>query len=215
MQVLSIQECTSGGHANDVGLSVIHHWYRINQREKWMEQGSCLLWCPNLTNVDKYKGEFGLQIYLLVGFLTVLQVGLKRSLNSLTTNTWVVASPKMLSILELASSPLSCISLLVLLFSPSVYFFLSFFLPLAYFFSPLIYSPLSGIQIIIISPSSMQSHFHPKSQGINTFSEDSLDTCSRRQIVLDKDFLKALLVLCDYLNFSTSSLISYCLDSQQ
>ena len=128
MQVLSIQECTSGGHANDVGLSVIHHWYRITQREKWMEQGSCLLWCPNPTNVDKYKGEFGLQIYLLVGFLTVLQVGLKRSLNSLTTNAWVVASPKTLSILELASSPLSCISLLVLLFSPSVYFFPLLFL---------------------------------------------------------------------------------------
>ena len=181
-----------------------------------MEQGSCLLWCPNPANVDQYEGEFGLQIYLLVGFLIVLQVSLKQSSNSLTTNTWVVASPKTLSILELASSPLSCISLLVLLFSILVFtFFLSFFLPLAYFFSPLIYSLLSGVQIITILPSSMQSHFHLESQGINTFSEDSLETCSRRQIVLNKDFLRALLVLGDYLNFSTTSLISYYLDSQQ
>ena len=135
-QVLSIQGCTSGEHANNVGLSVIHHWYWITQWEKWMEQGSCLLWCPNPTNVDKYEDEFGLQIHLLVGFLTVLQVGLKRSLNSLTTNSQVVASPKTLSILKLSFSPLSCISLLVLLFSLLVFtFFLSFFLPLAYFFS--------------------------------------------------------------------------------
>ena len=30
------------------------------------------LWCPNLAKVDKFEGEFGLQIYLLMGFLTVL-----------------------------------------------------------------------------------------------------------------------------------------------
>ena len=83
------------------------------------------------------------------------------------------------------------------------------------FFAPLpflIYSLLSGVQIINISPSFMQSHFHPKSQGIITSSEDSLETCSRCQIVFVKDFQKALLVFSDYLNFSTSLLILYCLD---
>ena len=43
-------------------------------------------------------------------------------------------------------------------------------------------------------------------------SENSLETCTRRQKVFNKDFLKAFLVFDDYLNFSTSSLISYYLD---
>ena len=43
-------------------------------------------------------------------------------------------------------------------------------------------------------------------------SENSLETCSKRQIMLDKDFLKALLMLEADLNFSTSLLVSYCLN---
>ena len=58
----------------------------------------------------------------------------------------------------------------------------------------------------------MQSLLHLESQGIIMSSKDSLETCSKRQIVLGKDFLKALLVLGDYLYFSTSSLISYYLN---
>ena len=58
----------------------------------------------------------------------------------------------------------------------------------------------------------MQSHFHSESQGIITSSENSLKTCSQFQIMLGKDFPKALLALNADLNFSTALLISYCLD---
>ena len=86
------------------------------------------LWCPNPPNVDKYEGEFGLHIYSLVGFLIVLQVSLKQSLNSPTTSTLMAASPKTLSVLELASSPLSCISLSSFVLPPGVYSFPPFLL---------------------------------------------------------------------------------------
>ena len=55
----------------------------------------------------------------------------------------------------------------------------------------------------------MQPHFHLESQGIIKSSKNFLETCSRRQIVFGKDFLKALLVLESDLNFSTSLLIYY------
>ena len=36
-----------------------------------------IMWCPNPTNVNNLGSGFGLQIYLLVGFLTVLQIQLQ------------------------------------------------------------------------------------------------------------------------------------------
>ena len=35
------------------------------------------MWCPNPTNVNSLGSGFGLQIYLLVGFLTILQIQLQ------------------------------------------------------------------------------------------------------------------------------------------
>ena len=146
---------------------------------------------------------------MLVGFLIFLWVILKRSLNSPNKSTRVVASPNTPSVVELASSSLLYLSLSSFVLPYGVFSQSTLFFPPLPF---LIYSLLSGVQIINVSPSFMQSHFHQKSQGIITSSGDSLETCSRRQIIFGKDFLKALLVFSDYLNFSTSSLILYCLD---
>ena len=165
------------------------------------------MWCPNPTNVNSLGSGFGLQIYLLVISSQFYRFSFKHSLNSPTTSILVISSPKTLSFSNLVPHLLLYISLFFFCPPSFVYTLLlpSYFLLFSSFFQhfthqpPLIYP---HPPYIIISSQWGSNHYY-------------FETCSRRQIVFGKDFLKALLALESDLNFSTSLLIYYCLNGQQ
>jgi len=70
-----------------------------------------IMWCLNPTNINSLGSGFGLQIYLLVGFLTVYRFSFKHSLNNPATSILVISCPKTLSFLDLVPYHLLYISL--------------------------------------------------------------------------------------------------------
>ena len=147
-------------------------------------KGSVVLKLGNDTFWDK---GFGLQIFLFVGFLTLLLV--------VTSNAALTAQ----SLLSLWFSTQ---------FSPTLWFFFFFsqhtlpFLPClsspSFFFRPLFYLSsllsynLSSVEVQIITFSSipMQFHFRLESQGKVISSKGYLETCFRRQIAFGSELPK-------------------------
>ena len=70
-----------------------------------------IMWCPNPTNVNSLGSGFGLQIYFLMGFLTVLQIQLQTQFKQSSYKYPVISSPKSLSFSDLVPYHLLYISL--------------------------------------------------------------------------------------------------------
>ena len=110
------------------------------------------MWCPNPTNVNSLGSGFGLQIYFLVGFLTVLQIQLQTQFKQSSYKYPCDFQPQ--NPLFLRLSPLPSLVYLPQFFCPpsfvSTLLLSSYFLLFSSFFQQFIHQPPTYLPSLIL-----------------------------------------------------------------